>query len=66
MDIKILTQEAMTILPEKIRDIVYKRYWLGMTSKEIGDSLSLPPSTVRYHLSSAISLLKNKYKFNED
>jgi RNA polymerase sigma-70 factor (ECF subfamily) len=62
MDISLLTQEALSMLPEKIRDIVYKRYILDMTSEEIGKSLSIPPSTVRYHLMSAINLLKEKYK----
>lgn len=64
MDLKILMKEAMSILPEKSRDIVYKRYWLGMNSREIADILSIPASTVRYHLSSALNLLKNKYKFD--
>lgn len=62
MDLKIITGEAMSYLSDKVRDIVYKRYWLGMTSKEIAAIMSMPDSTVRYHLSTAINLLKNKLK----
>lgn len=59
---KIMTEEALAQLSDKNRDIVYKRYWMGMTSSEIARTLSIPASTVRYHLSSAMNLLKNKYK----
>lgn len=61
LDINILTQEALSYLPEKSRDIIYKRYFLDMTSDEIGKILSIPSSTVRYHLRSAINLLKKQY-----
>jgi RNA polymerase sigma-70 factor, ECF subfamily len=58
---KILIHELLECLPEKSRDIVYKRYWLGMTSTEIADILAINPSTVRYHLHTAINSLKNNY-----
>ena len=62
IELKIMTEEALTQLSEKSRDIVYKRYWMCMTSSEIAKTLSIPASTVRYHLSSAMNLLKNRYK----
>lgn len=61
MDINIMTCEMLSYLPEKSRDIVFKRYFLDMNSEEIGKALSMPSSTVRYHLSSAIKSLKKKY-----
>jgi RNA polymerase sigma-70 factor, ECF subfamily len=54
----ILVQELLECLPEKSRDIIYKRYWLGMTSSEIANILAVNPSTVRYHLHTAINMLK--------
>lgn len=47
-------------LPEHYRDIVYRRYWLGMNSTEIGRDLDMPPSTVRHHLQSAHGILKQQ------
>ncbi|MBN6888216.1 RNA polymerase sigma-70 factor, ECF subfamily [Cytobacillus horneckiae] len=46
-------------LPEIQSDIVFKKYWVGLTSKEIAENLNIPASTVRYHLSKAISALRN-------
>jgi RNA polymerase sigma-70 factor (ECF subfamily) len=63
---RLLTQQALSYLPEKSRDILYKRYYLNMTSQEIARILSIPAPTVRYHLHMAINLLKRKYKTMND
>ena len=42
-------------LPENMRDIVFKRYWLGMNSSEIARELSLPAGTIRYNLHLAMN-----------
>lgn len=50
--------ELLSRLPDDLRNIVFKRYWVGMTSQEIGDTLSIPAGTVRYRLHVAIRLLR--------
>jgi len=40
------------------QQVVIFRYWSGLNSREIGDLLSLAPSTVRYRLSVALKRLK--------
>ena len=37
-------------IPERYRDVLYKRYLLAMTSKEIGRELGVPAATVRSRL----------------
>jgi RNA polymerase sigma-70 factor (ECF subfamily) len=59
---KLFIDEALSYLPEKSRDILYKRYILDMNSAEIASILSIPASTVRYHIHAAIKLLRKKYK----
>lgn len=49
-------------LPRSQSDIVFKRYWLGMTSQEIGDQLGLPAATVRYKLQAAIRKLRKYWE----
>ena len=49
-------------LPEHQRTILVKRYWLSMSSREIGQTLNMPPATVRYHLAEAVNQLKTLYK----
>lgn len=50
----------LSSLPELFRDIIYKHYYLGMTSREISEELSIPASTVRYYLRKARKLIKKK------
>lgn len=45
-------------VPERHRDLLTKRYVLGMTSKEIGDELGVPAATVRSRLRLAIKWLR--------
>jgi RNA polymerase sigma-70 factor (ECF subfamily) len=53
-------EELLQTLPSDLRDVVYKRYWLGLTSKQIAEPLGLSDATIRYRLRTAISLLRNK------
>lgn len=63
-DSKLDAEKMLAKLPGNLRDIVFKRYWLDMTSAEIAETLSIPDSTVRYHLRTAINLLRTKNKIN--
>jgi RNA polymerase sigma-70 factor, ECF subfamily len=45
-------------LPQDLSDLIFKRYWLGLSSQEIGAQLGLPASTVRYKLHIAIKKLR--------
>jgi RNA polymerase sigma-70 factor (ECF subfamily) len=51
-------------LSDKFRDVVFKRYWLGMNSSEIARVMSVPASTVRWRLHTALKLLKT-YQQNQ-
>lgn len=50
--------ELLAHLPPDFSDLIFKRYWLGLSSKEIGEQLGLPASTVRYKLHLAIKRLR--------
>lgn len=50
--------ELLSRLPEDMQDIVFKRYWVGMSSQQIGEELSIPAATVRYRLHVCIKLLR--------
>jgi RNA polymerase sigma-70 factor (ECF subfamily) len=58
---RMLSEEFLKCLPDKDREIVHKRYWLGMTSREIAKLLSIPDSTVRYRLHISINHIKSEY-----
>ena len=46
------------LVPERYRDLLEKRYVLGMTSQEIGERLGVPAATVRSRLRLAIKWLR--------
>ena len=48
------------LVPEQYREIVEKRYVLGMTSREIGQELGLPAATIRSRLHLAMKALRRK------
>lgn len=50
--------ELLSHLPQDISDLIFKRYWLGLSSQEIGSQLGLPAATVRYKLHLAIKKLR--------
>ncbi|GGF18419.1 RNA polymerase sigma factor SigL [Halobacillus andaensis] len=55
--------ELLSRLSPELSDIVFKRYWLELSSKEIGERLELPASTVRFKLQTAMKQLR---KFLEE
>lgn len=59
---KLLAQQALSLLSQKNRDILYMRYILSMNSSQIAYALDIPASTVRYRIHAALNLLRNKYK----
>ncbi|MFB3161065.1 RNA polymerase sigma factor [Neobacillus sp. 179-J 1A1 HS] len=50
--------ELLRHLPQDLSDLIFKRYWLGLSSQEIGSQLGVPASTVRYKLHLAIKRLR--------
>jgi RNA polymerase sigma-70 factor (ECF subfamily) len=52
--------ELLAQLTPELSDLVFKRYWLGLTSKEIGEQLDVPAATVRYKLHFAIKKLRKQ------
>ncbi len=53
-----LLLRAVEALPEPQRAVVTGCYLVGQTSAQVGDALALPPSTVRWHLRSAVGSLR--------
>ncbi|MDD2717913.1 MAG: RNA polymerase sigma factor [Candidatus Wallbacteria bacterium] len=51
-------RQFLEILPDALREVIVKKYWLNMNSSEIAESLSIPASTVRFRLSRALGLLR--------
>jgi RNA polymerase sigma-70 factor (ECF subfamily) len=45
-----LAREVFELVPERYREILYKRYILGQTSDEIGRELGVPAATIRSRL----------------
>lgn len=57
-------QDLLNHIPDCYRELLHKRYVLGMTSREIAQELSIPPATVRSRLHIAIKWLRaNKSRF---
>jgi RNA polymerase sigma-70 factor (ECF subfamily) len=49
-------------IPERYREVIHKRYTLGMTSQEIGKELDIPAATVRSWLYQAIRTARKRRK----
>jgi len=52
--------DLFQVVPEHYRELLQKRYVLGMSSKEIGQELGIPAATVRSRLHLAIKWLRAK------
>jgi len=52
-------------LPRPLREVVERRYRLGMTSSEIGETLGIPAATVRTRLRQAILRLRMQLRSTE-
>jgi RNA polymerase sigma-70 factor (ECF subfamily) len=55
---EVISPNPFDLVPEKYRDLVRKRYILGMTSQEIAGELGIPAATVRSRLHLAIKKLR--------
>ena len=55
---EVISPNPFDLVPEKYRDLVEKRYVLGMTSQEIGEELGIPAATVRSRLYLALKKLR--------
>jgi RNA polymerase sigma-70 factor (ECF subfamily) len=55
---EVIWPNPFDLVPEKYRDLVRKRYVLGMTSQEIADELGIPAATVRSRLHLALKKLR--------
>jgi RNA polymerase sigma-70 factor (ECF subfamily) len=49
-------------LPQHYQEVIYRRYYLGMTSYEIGRELGIPAPTVRSRIYLAIKKLRSLHK----
>lgn len=50
--------DLLSHLSQESSDLIFRRYWLGFSSQEIGKQLGLPASTIRYKLHLAIKKLR--------
>jgi RNA polymerase sigma-70 factor (ECF subfamily) len=48
--VDVVVRELMGMVPERYREVLHRRYILGMTSEEIGRELGIPAATVRSRL----------------
>ena len=55
---EITSADLFERIPERYRELLEKRYLLGMTSEEIGRELGIPAATVRSRLHLAIKRLR--------
>ena len=61
---EMMSPDMFELIPERYRELLQKRYLLGMTSEEIGRELGIPAATVRSRLHLAIKYLRaNKSRF---
>jgi len=60
---EILTPDPLANVPDDLRELFEMRYTLGMTSREIGEKLGIPPATVRSRLHFATQKLRT-YRSN--
>jgi len=62
--LQVLQKDLFDQIPERYRELLYKHYVLGMTSKEIAEELDIPSATVRSRLHIALKKLRaNKSRF---
>lgn len=58
-------EKALSYLPEALREIIIKKYWRGMNSKEIALALSIPAATVRHKIHTAIKIIRNNFSHDK-
>jgi RNA polymerase sigma-70 factor (ECF subfamily) len=52
--------DPLRLVPERFRELVEKRYILGMNSQEIADEMGIPAATVRSRLHLALKDLRSQ------
>ncbi|MFA6866954.1 MAG: sigma-70 family RNA polymerase sigma factor [Clostridia bacterium] len=52
--------DAMYVLDINEKDIIYKKYWEGLTVREIAKIIKKPPSTTQQIIKIALTKMKNK------
>jgi len=52
----------MKHVPEDSKDLIFKKFILGMKSDEIGKELGIASGTVRYRIHKVIKLLRDRLK----
>ncbi len=57
-----LSPDWFTKLPNHYQEVIYRRFYLGMTSYEIGRELGIPAPTVRSRIYLAIKKLRSHHK----
>lgn len=53
--------DMVAALPGPLRDVIVKKYWLGMTSAEIARTCGITPGAVRFRLHAAMNRLQQRY-----
>ena len=56
-----LAREVIELVPERYRELLYRRYILGQTSEELGSELGVPAATVRSRLYLARKWLRTNH-----
>lgn len=51
-------REALAVLPEPQREVVLLAYYGGLSSREIGERLSIPTGTVKSRMAAALGQLR--------
>ncbi|TPE67285.1 RNA polymerase sigma factor [Halalkalibacterium halodurans] len=54
--------DLLSKLPASLSDLVFKHFWLGLTSQEISEKVGVPASTVRYRIRLAVKKLREYMK----
>jgi RNA polymerase sigma-70 factor (ECF subfamily) len=57
---EVMSPTPFELVPDQYRDIVEKRYVLGMTSRQIAEELGIPAATVRSRLHLAMKQLRSQ------
>jgi len=58
-------EDHLEILPSLEREIVQKKYWMDMNSRQIAQELGIPEGTVRWRLKLALEKLKRSLEQRE-
>lgn len=59
-------RELIKNLPEAEQNLLLLRYWIGLSHKELAQTLALPEGTVRRHCAEVLATLRTKWKDDEN